>query len=138
MKPPPFWVLDTNVLVSGLLTPSGPCAEIIGLVRLGRIRAAWTPTILAEYAEVLQRPKFGLPPPIIANLISIFPLGWRVYPSTTIPLPDPDDEPFLAAALATTDKILVTGNVKDFPPKARSGVKVLSPREALAITWIPK
>ncbi len=47
-------------------------------------------------------------------------------------LPDPHDEPFLAVALATPDRVLVTGNIRHFPPSCRAGVTVLTPREALA------
>jgi uncharacterized protein len=43
-------------------------------------------------------------------------------------LPDRDDEPFLAVA-AATGSILVTGNVRHFPARARHGVRVQTPRE---------
>ena len=45
-------------------------------------------------------------------------------------LPDIDDLPFLEVALHATDRVLVTGNVKHYPPNARRTVLVLSPLEA--------
>jgi hypothetical protein len=55
-------VLDTNVVVSGLLTPHGTCARILDL----RIDGAFTPgvddRILAECEEILARPEPGIDP----------------------------------------------------------------------------
>jgi len=42
-------------------------------------------------------------------------------------LPDPDDEPFLAVALAASADFLVTGNLADYPPDKRRGCAVVSP-----------
>ena len=43
-------------------------------------------------------------------------------------LPDLDDEPFLAVALAASvDHFLVTGNLSDYPPEKRRGCTVVSP-----------
>lgn len=44
-------------------------------------------------------------------------------------LPDPDDEPFLAVALAASVDFLVTGNLSDYPPEKRRGCAVVSPAE---------
>ena len=130
---PPFWVLDTNVVVSGLLTPAGDPGQLLLAVRDGRIRAAWTPSILSEYASVLRRPKFGFPRPLVANFISSFAEAWEIKhtPKLRVSLPDRSDEIFLAAALGTTDKVLVTGNVKHFPPESRLEAIVLTPAEAI-------
>ena len=57
-------------------------------------------------------------------------------PAAAVPLPvrlpDPDDAPFLEVA-AATESILVTGNSRHFPKKAREGVVVLSPAELLEL-----
>ena len=130
---PPFWVLDTNVVVSGLLNPAGATGQLLLAVRDGRIRAAWTPSILSEYASVLRRPKFGFPQPFVANFIGSFAEAWEIKrsPKLRVELPDRSDEIFLAAALGTTDKVLVTGNVKHFPPESRLEAIVLTPAEAI-------
>ena len=47
--------------------------------------------------------------------------------------PDEDDVVFLEVALQTSARVVVTGNLKHFPEKARAGVKVVSPREFLDV-----
>ncbi|MEE9118732.1 MAG: PIN domain-containing protein, partial [Calditrichia bacterium] len=51
-------VLDTNVLVSGLLTPFGSSGEIVRMVSAGILILQYDSRILLEYQEVLYRPKF--------------------------------------------------------------------------------
>ena len=107
----PVWVVDTNVLVSAALTAGGNCDRILRAAVEGRIRLAWSPPMLAEYRAVLLRPRFKLPPPIVRSLLNAFGPSDQVSPKTSPALPDPDDEVFLAVALATPDKILVTAAV---------------------------
>ena len=51
-------VLDTNVLVAGLLSPFGPCAQIVRMVSSGDLTLYFDARILSEYSEVLRRSKF--------------------------------------------------------------------------------
>jgi uncharacterized protein len=51
-------VLDTNVIVSALLKPDGPPAQIVLLVLSGNLQLCVSGTIYAEYEEVLRRPRF--------------------------------------------------------------------------------
>jgi len=53
-------VLDTNVVVSALLRPDGPPAAVLLLILSGRVQSCVSPPILAEYQEVLRRPRFKL------------------------------------------------------------------------------
>ncbi len=126
-------VLDTNVVVSGLLSPYGPCAAIMRWVADGSLRLAYDGRILEEYRAVLLRPKFGFDANLIQYLVdNIQHEGLLI---TTQPLKqrlhDKDDEPFLEVALAGNVDFLVTGNKKHFPQKLRSGAKVVAPREFL-------
>jgi putative PIN family toxin of toxin-antitoxin system len=99
-------VIDTNVLVSALISPRGKEALIPLLIRQGVIRPCLSPEVLAEYVEVLNRPKFGFDRDESAAMLALFqghgdhvdaaPLEGR----STLDLPDPDDVPFLACALA--------------------------------------
>jgi putative PIN family toxin of toxin-antitoxin system len=131
----PLWVLDTNVLVSALLSKQGPPAKVWEALGAGRYLLAYDPRILHEYQQVLSRTKFGFFASEVANLFGIIArFGEIVIPATVLPpLSDPNDTPFLEVAAATPDKVLVTGNLKHFPRSARKGVSVLSPREALAL-----
>lgn len=130
---PPVWVIDTNVLVSAALTAGGTCDQILRAAIAGRIRLAWNAAMLAEYRAVLLRPKFGFSKPVVAALLSAFDPADQVSVIPTPTLPDPDDEVFLAAALATPDQILVTGNAAHFPQKTCRPVRVLPPAAALVL-----
>lgn len=127
----PVWVVDTNVLVSAALTAGGNCDQIFRAAVEGSIRLAWSPPMLAEYRAVLLRLRFKLSPPIVSSLLNAFGPSDQVSPKTSPALPDTDDEIFLAVALATPDKILVTGNLAHFPPEICLPVEVLKPKTAV-------
>jgi putative PIN family toxin of toxin-antitoxin system len=126
-------VLDTNVLVAGLLSPFGTCGEIIRMVSSGELTFAFDARILSEYNEVLHRPKFKFEEgKIVALLDYIAYRGQTVAPSPlTNSLPDSDDEPFLEVVMAGQAICLVTGNKNHFPVELCYGIKVFSPKEFL-------
>lgn len=124
-------VLDTNVVVSGVLSAAGPPGWILEAVLTGDLQVAFDATIRLEYEDVLSRREFGLSPARVQDLLAAFDrfgLFVDAAPPLDAALPDADDEPFLAVA-AATDATLVTGNLRHFPPARRCGVVVLSPRE---------
>ena len=126
-------VIDTNVLVAGLLSPFGACGEIVRLILSGELTLYFDARILSEYSEVLHRPKFKFEGEKVAAMLDyIVYRGQAVAPSPmTNSLPDPDDEPFLEIALAGNAACLVTGNQSHFPAEQCQGIKVLSPNEFL-------
>jgi len=122
-------VLDTNVLVSALISPAGNEALILLAVRQRLVKASFSEEILQEYAEILARPKFAFPADEIEALIALLrtqgeevhdpePLGSR--------LPDPGDEKFLACAKAAGVDFIVTGNKRHFPPRACGAIRVVN------------
>jgi len=127
-------VLDTNVIVSAGITPEGAPAKLLFEWVLKReVRLVTSPLIVAEYREVVERPKFrryGFPPLWLEWLIdeSLRLQDPEPWPQT---MPDPTDLPFLALAHAS-GAWLVTGNLKHFPENERHGVRVLSPADYLA------
>ena len=123
-------VLDTNVLVSGLLSPFGPPADIVRLVAAGDVTLCVDARLLEEYRQVLARPRLGFDPGRVGEFLAqVDAEGVRGGPAPLrVRLPDHDDEPFLEVALATAADALVTGNAKHFPPARREGVRVVSPR----------
>lgn len=126
-------VLDTNVLVAGLLSSAGPPARILEAVLAGRLELAIDSAIADEYADVLRRPEFRFPEDRVKGLLAAIDrfAFWAVAaPPIPVPLPDPDDEPFLAVASAT-GSVLVTGNPRHFPVRCRGDVVVRTPREFL-------
>lgn len=125
-------VLDTNVLVSGLLRPFGAPGRLVRLIPTGDLVPCFDARILLEYREVLARDKFGFDTERVeALLVQVASSGSRVQGAAplAIPLPDPDDEVFLEVAVTAGAEALVTGNLRHFPEPARAGIEVLSPAE---------
>lgn len=127
-------VLDTNVLVAGLLSPFGPCGEIVRMASSGALTLALDARILTEYEEVLARPKFNFGKDEITALLD--QLEYRGLTVASSPLvqslPDRDDELFLEVAIAAKAICLVTGNRAHFPTERCLEVKVLTPNEFLS------
>ena len=124
-------VLDTNVLVSSVLSPRGTCAEIISLAISQSVKLCVDPRILLEYEEVLQRPKFGLDSTQVLIILGYVEDTSQIYSAPPLPttLPDAKDQAFIEVAHTANVDALVTGNIKHFPESLRHGVAVLTPRE---------
>jgi len=127
-------VLDTNVLVSSLLSPFGPPAQVVRMVTSGVLTLCLDARVLTEYEEVLGREKFQFDPDAVAALLDyVVFLGHTVASSPLpAPLPDPKDEAFLEIALAGGAEYLVTGNGSHFPETLCEGIRVVSPAGFLA------
>ena len=126
-------VIDTNVLVSGLLTPFGVCGDIVRLIVSGEITICVDGRIIFEYEEVLKRPRFHFSHHQVETFIAYIQSTAEQHspPPLRHPLPDPDDAPFLEVAISAKADALVTGNTKHFPPLLRHDIPVLSPRTLL-------
>ena len=132
-------VVDTNVLVSGLLTIHAPPARIVDQIFIGRIRCLYDDRILNDYRQVLARPKFST---VIAEqdredlLDYLTRSGHAVLAEPlsglSADLPDTDDLPFVEVAAAGRAELLITGNVShfDFFRDNSWGVVVCTPRAA--------
>jgi putative PIN family toxin of toxin-antitoxin system len=128
-------VFDTNVVVSGFLSPAGPPGRIVEWLRNGSVHAVLDDRIMAEYAEVLVRPVFRLPAiEVELVLAAIRARAFWVEAAanqTVRGLPDPDDAPFLECALAAGVP-LVTGNIRHFPKSAAKDIIVMPPAQFVA------
>lgn len=125
-------VVDTNVFVSGLMRTFGKPARVVDLVRDQRLTLLIDERILYEYREVLKRPRLKLPVDDVDEMLAMidrFAVTIAANPHP-LPIPDPDDVPFLEVALSGEAECLITGNKKDFgkPPKE---LKILTPAEFL-------
>jgi predicted nucleic acid-binding protein len=122
-------VFDTNVIVSGFLSPDGPPGRIVEWLRAGAVRAVVDDRVTAEYADVLARPRFGLPQAEVRIVLAaIEEAAHRVEVGATDVargLPDASDAPFLECARAAGVP-LVTGNIRHYPRAAARDVTVLT------------
>ena len=130
-------VLDTNVFVSGLLTPFGSSGEIVRMVFSGELLLHIDARILSEYQDVLQRPKFNFNKDHIGILFDFIKQYGQFISSSPLKnrLPDPDDEPFLEVAIAGRVRSLVTGNTAHYPSPLREGIDIFSPSEFIVFYW---
>jgi len=93
------WVIDTSVLVAGLLSRRGAAARVVDAIFADALRPVYVPAIVAEYAEVLARPELGIPEhERWAILLKLRSSGVLVHPvAADLALPDEDDRPFINA-----------------------------------------
>ncbi len=112
-------VIDTNVLVSALLSPYGNPARVIDLIMNGLSTVCYDSRILSEYREVLQRPKFGFENNAGKQIIDfICRKGLSIVPEPVMTVfEDEDDKTFYEVA-KTANAFLVTGNIKHFPEES--------------------
>ncbi len=124
-------VLDTNVIVSGLLNPHGKPGTILQMVVSRTVTICYDARVIDEYHEVLHRPKFPINEAEVDAVLEQIEAAGHLVATSPLPrnLPDPDDEPFLEVALAGSAECLVTGNIKLYPEDRRRGMKVVSPGE---------
>ena len=122
MKDKIFAVIDTNVIVSALLSSnleSNPVKVFRAIVQ-ERIVPLYNDEILEEYKSVLSRPKFHLNLSLIETVIkAIITDGLNIdrTPAADIEFPDPKDIVFYEVALSVEDSYLITGNIRHFPVK---------------------
>lgn len=124
-------VVDTNVLVSGLIRSETYPGKILEAVRTARLILCVDARILDEYQAVMLREKFRTYFSVaeVHELMGFFTHGTdRVNPDFIIDgLPDASDAPFVEVA-AAADVPLVTGNAKHFPSENCRSVEVCDPK----------
>jgi putative PIN family toxin of toxin-antitoxin system len=125
-------VLDTNVLVSGMINPFGAPGRIVDLLREGELELTVDDRILAEYSAVLNRRKFRAYFTLqeVRDILVFLEQNTHYTVATThvSDLPDLKDAPFLEVALAAGVP-LVTGNADHFPASRRRSVAVVAPAD---------
>lgn len=128
-----YAVIDTNVLVSSLLTQNKESAtvKVLSLVKEEKIIPMYNEEIFREYSDVLSRKKLGIDATQVKELLdAIQSLGLNCErkPAHCL-MPDPDDIVFYEISLSREDAYLVTGNLKHFPKNGR----VVSPADMVQI-----
>ena len=130
-----YAVIDTNVLVSALLSKDEKSATVQVLERVlnKEIIPVYSKEIMREYQEVLLRKKFGFSEKAIHCIISYIRQNGKTAVPTTVDekLIDIKDLPFYEVVMDTRTKnsYLVTGNIKHFPKRDY----IVSPRQLIDI-----
>lgn len=123
-------VVDTNILVSGLMHRGSPPGAVLQAIAQRAIQPVVCASVMEEYRTVLHRPRLRLRPSDVLSLLALIErlADWvNVAPyNGHPPLPDPDDWPFVACAMAI-ECVVITGNLRHFPPEV--GVRVMTARE---------
>jgi len=127
-------VLDTHVLLAGLVWPFSHPGAIMRMVSWGAVALCLDARILAEYRSMLARSRFGFDPNSVAVLLDFVSANSVIVASRplAIRLPDEHDEPFLEVALGCAADYLVTANLERFPQEACCDMPTLTPAEFVA------
>ncbi|HEY6266931.1 MAG TPA: putative toxin-antitoxin system toxin component, PIN family [Candidatus Acidoferrum sp.] len=127
-------VLDTNVVVSGLLHQKGAPAAILDAATSKQFRCYISESLLDEYREVLTRDYLGLDQRRATRFIcALREVAIFVVPRKKVAIArDPDDDRVMECALEAVADYIVTGNIRDFPAQFH-GVRVVTPRDFLFI-----
>ena len=110
-------VIDTNVIISALLTPSGPSARIVALVLNGTITIVYDNKILAEYSDVLNRKKLRIDNELVNLIIGFISKEGEFILAgpQKVKFDDEDDRIFYELYKSDGVDFLVTGNTRHFP-----------------------
>jgi putative PIN family toxin of toxin-antitoxin system len=127
-------VLDTNVLVSGLLFGGTP-GKLLDLWKIGTIRLMMSRVMLDEFLRVLAYPKLRLSEEEIHYLLYVEVLPHvemvEVHPGPILIPADPSDDMFLRCALAAGAKYILSGDRHLLQLKSYKRIKILSPADFL-------
>ena len=126
-----YIVLDTNVLVSALLSPASAPARVLAWALAGDIVLCTDARILAEYADVLHRPEFHFSRTRVSEVLDFICRESVPVQGVASPVsgPDPDDMAFVEVCLAGPAECVVTGNLKHYPEKIRKLIRVMTPAD---------
>jgi putative PIN family toxin of toxin-antitoxin system len=123
-------VMDTNVFVSGVFF-SGPPYQILKAWQSGEFELIVSREILDEYrrvGEILGEEHPGVDLKPVLNFVLEHA---KVYKSAVLKEPvceDPDDDKFIACALASGSKIIVSGDKHLLKISGYQRIQVLKPR----------
>ena len=128
-----YAVIDTNVLVSALITknPEAATAKVVRLLLEQEFVPLYDADIIAEYEDVLHRSKFPILKETADALIS-FIIENGIESSRgdfEESMPDENDRVFYEVSLSQDDSFLVTGNLKHYPTSPH----VITPAQFLEI-----
>ena len=123
--------LDTNVLLSALMSPASPSAQILALWRGRKFDLVTSAQQLDEIARVTRYPKIRsrLAPALVGRLVNqLRDVAIVVEKLPKIDRsPDPDDKHLLALAEAGLAQFLVTGDKQLLSLKHHRFTRIITP-----------
>ncbi len=128
-------VIDTNVLISGLLTNRGYTGQIVEALLQDRFKVVVSYSILTELMRVCALPKLSSYPSIgqRGTLLAVFlSLIGEIYPGVVhqrVIADDPDDDFVLACAIEGEADYIVTGDHHLLELEQHQGVQIITPKE---------
>lgn len=126
-------ILDTNVIISALISSNGISGLIINnLVLEKRVQVCTSDEVTKEYFDVIKRPKFSANKMFLVNaemVISyINEIATNFSPHYKVHLiKDDSDNKFLELALESKADFLLTGNTNDFKIEKIGRTKIVPP-----------
>lgn len=124
-------VLDTNVFVSGVFF-SGPPYRILSAWRDGALQLIVSPAVMEEYRRVGERLAAKFTGVSIESILALVATHATVVPARALPrsvCDDPDDDKFLACALAGQCRLVVSGDKGLLRVSGYRRIEVLTPRQ---------
>lgn len=131
-------VLDTGILISGLIRRNGTTGEVLNALRDNRFLVIYSTPIVMELIEVLSRPifsdKYHIQSDDVTALINLMRLrGELVAISRKLEIcRDPKDDKFFEAALAGEADSIVSGDADLIILHPFEGISIIRPAEFLA------
>ena len=126
-------ILDTNVIVSALISNSLPSRILYELALAHRVEVCLSEEIFAEYVDVLARDKFKKFPAfsakadVVLNKLREIATFHRLTRRVEL-LKDLSDNKFLELAATSAADYLLTGNTLDFTISEFEYTRILAPR----------
>lgn len=127
-------VIDTNVIVSSLIQHGYPNLIVKELFIEQKFQLCISDELLAEYYEVLARPKFSKFQDFFIRaemlLVEIEAKATKYNPTITLNLiSDDDDNMIVELADECLADFIITGNTTDFTFKTYKQSKIVTPKE---------
>lgn len=130
-------VVDTNVFVSALLSPTGAPAQVLRAWRERRFLLLTSADIIAEIAETLRRfigrSPYAVTPDDVDGIVALLKNDALDIPGeadvSDAGIPDPDDLVFLACALGGEADVIVSGDKHLKSLDRYHGIPILTARE---------
>lgn len=124
-------VLDTNVLVSGIFF-SGPPSQILSAWQQRKLEFVISVDILAEYQRVAAILGEKFPAVDLQPILDLIAVNSDIIDAPALPHPvseDPDDDMFLACAIAGRTGLIVSGDKHLLDVNGYQDIRIIKPRE---------